>query len=247
MKDQRFYIVTSVGKKLAIINETAAQFTVKGCPQWARPQDVAEAVCSSPGFFELGVGVMSAGELNRSKHGRAALRRWGQRDDSTWRAKARAQSLRDVGLNLGQRVAAFIAQPFQHRAPRGNSRRTGQVLAEARLRTTRRVLQRDQRTNRPTDLRPLPAFENLPMMHTLEILCTPVESQEGQLAEIDQHPRGRLDGFDRGVEHGHGRYVALTVQLGRDEIGSSIVEDAERRGRRRGHDPAGRPRTVAPR
>ena len=100
MKDQRFYIVTSVGKKLAIINETAAQFTVKGCPQWARPQDVAEAVCSSPGFFELGVGVMSAGELNRSKHGRAALRRWGQRDDSTWRAKARAQSLRDVGLNL---------------------------------------------------------------------------------------------------------------------------------------------------
>lgn len=30
MKDQRFYIVTSVGKKLGIINEIAAQFTSSG-------------------------------------------------------------------------------------------------------------------------------------------------------------------------------------------------------------------------
>lgn len=102
MTDQRFYIVTSIGKKLAIISETAAQFTVKGCPQWARPEDVAEAVRSSPAFFELGVSVLSAGDLDRSKHGRAALRRWHQQDDSVWRIKAREQSLRDVGLNLAR-------------------------------------------------------------------------------------------------------------------------------------------------
>ena len=100
MKDQRFYIATSIGKKLAIINETAAQFTVKGCPQWARPDDIADAVRSSPAFFELGVGVLSAGDLDRSKHGRAALRHWHQGNDSVWRIKARAQSQRDVGLNL---------------------------------------------------------------------------------------------------------------------------------------------------
>ena len=79
-----------------------AQFTVKGCPEWARPQDIADAVRSSPAFFELGVGVLSARDLDRSKHGRRALRRWDARDDSVWRIKAKEQSARDVVMNLAR-------------------------------------------------------------------------------------------------------------------------------------------------
>ena len=115
MNDQRFYIVTSVGKKLAIINETAAQFTVKGCPEWARPGDVAEAFQASPSLFELGADVASAGDLDRSKPGRAAVRRWKHGDDSVWRLRAREQSLRDVRENLarlhdegGDAMASFV-------------------------------------------------------------------------------------------------------------------------------------------